>query len=200
MQISPNFISHLFASLFLSAAGAERHRPLPWMAAGHLLLSVAPTRRAQTPRRPPSLALDLPSLRHATPAIRAAATSPSPWRAQDRAPVPFLARASALGEPSHSVPLTLSPIPCLETPERRRHGRRLPRRSSSSPLLRISRPKSTPPIAPSCRGEAPRPLHAASTSPERRLRRWSSPPEQLLRGEPPIRPPQPRPRPSTGPS
>ena len=120
-----------------SAAGAERRLLPPWRAAGHLLLSVAPTRGAQTPRRPPSLALDLPSLCHATPAIHAASTSPSPWRARDRAPVPFLARASAPGEPSHSVPLTLSPIPCLETPERRCHGRRLPLSSPSSPLLRL---------------------------------------------------------------
>jgi len=35
---------------------------------------------------------------------------------------------------------SLSPIPCLETPERRRHGRRLPLSSPSSPLLRLFPP------------------------------------------------------------
>jgi len=119
LQISPYFISHLSASLFLSAAGAERRRPPPWKAAGHLLLSVAPTHRAQTPRHLPSLSLDLPSLRHASPAIRAAATSPPPWPARCSTPDPHLSHAPAPRAPQQPNPLAHSLAPSPEPPEHR---------------------------------------------------------------------------------
>ena len=90
-----------------------------------------------------------PSLRHAAQNHLAAATATPPWRARCTTPERQLARAPASGEPLHSIPHALSPIPHSDAPEHRRrsakrrraHSRR---RTHSSA---IPRTQLTPPVA-----------------------------------------------------
>ena len=120
MQINPDFISHLFASLFLSAAGAERRRPPPWRAAGHLLLAVVShgSRPDSTPPSFPRAGSPLSSPRH-----------PGHPRGRHLA-VAVDSSLQSLSSPTHarlstrSNPISFSP-PCL--------ARSLPRTPRTSP-------------------------------------------------------------------
>ena len=95
--------------------------PPTWRAAGHLLLLHRHTRHPCDLLAPLPFALDLSSPCHAAQSSSAAATSMPPWRARDRARLPHLSRASAPGESPQPIPLTTSPVPRPQTPERRRH-------------------------------------------------------------------------------
>ena len=115
-----------------AAAAVEGRRPPPALRGTHA--SCPSSSPPFSPRAGAS-----PSLPR-TPEPQTAATSPPPWPAQGSALAPLLSRAAAPGRSPHSIPLALSPFPCLETPERHRHGRRLPLSSPSSPLLRLFPP------------------------------------------------------------
>jgi len=150
---------------------------------GHLLLLSFPTRRARALTAAIASCCVLSSPCHAPQRPPTAATLPSPWRARDRAPEPYLLHASALQEPPRPVPLTLSPFPRPQTPEHL-HRSTERRRASSSPSIRLS--KVTPPeltLPPAL----PHP-HAASglllvdqIPPKRRPHRRRSPVTAVLR-------------------
>ena len=120
--------------------------PPPWRAACHLLLLHCHTRHPCDLLAPLPFALDLSSPRHATPSSSAAITSPSPWRARDRARLPHVLCASALGAFPQCISLTSSPAPHPNTPEHRRcppeHQRaRAHHRPASPDPLRPRRPR-----------------------------------------------------------
>ena len=124
---------------------AERCHPPPWRAAGHLQLLHRPTRHSRDPLVPLPTALDLSFPRHATPSSSAAATSPPPWRARDRARLPHLSRTSAPGAFPQHVSLTSSPAPHPNTPE---HRRRPPEHRRAQAHLRPAIPDLLRPCRP----------------------------------------------------
>ena len=164
MQKGPPFISHLSASLL-------QRRPLLRAGLGHLLLRRRLTWHPREPLDPPSLALELPSLRHATPANRVAATSPSPWPAQRHAPDPQLAHALAPRAPPQHIPLTPSPLPRSEPPERHRRP----------PARRRARSRREPAIP-----DPLRPFIVAAGDRRRRIRPVKHPPPSLTTARDPI--------------
>ena len=133
------------APLLSLAADRRRHaaRPPLWAALPRHLPPASFHASRPSSSTPSSFALDLPSLRHAPPKLRAAATSPPPWPGQDRARRSFLSRASASLEVPQRVPLALSHAPCPVSPNQRRRSSVTP--ASSTPQR--SRHCSSPPPA-----------------------------------------------------
>jgi len=107
-SLPPRFLSDRPRS---SAATAAQGQP------GHLQLDVPLPRVA--PELPP---LFYPSrcASIALPRSPRSTRRPPPWPGQNKAPEPYLLRAPALQEAPQPVPLTLSPLPQPQTPERRR--------------------------------------------------------------------------------
>ena len=185
--------------LCFTAAGTVQRRPPPRRAAGQLLLPHRPMRHPSDLLDPLPLALDLSSPRHATPTSSAAATSPSPWTARCRASAPQLARASVSGAIPFHFPLLASPAPCPEPPEHRRRPLEC-WRARSSPSPRTSRPPPpalTPPIAPPCPRVAHRPLLVTYSPPEQPRRCFPSSDRRCSPSTTHLRPPPPRPDPTS---
>ena len=124
-------------------------RPTPTSPLLHAGTHASPRSRptALLPRAGASPAV--PRTHAASRAAQAAATATPPWSDRCSTPGSPLARAPASGEPLHSIPHALSPIPPSDAPEHRRRSAKRRRAHSRrrTPSSTLPLPQSTPPVA-----------------------------------------------------
>ena len=176
MQISPNFST----SCLLACSAPRRRWAAPPAALGrlpgHLLLALAPTRRAR-PSPPPfclALALSSPCHAHKTacrppPRRRRGGLTAAPQRPISRAHKHYKYPSKLIRELFRlflASTLQNTAAAPLEPRQARPHRR--------TPSSALPRPHSTSPAAPPCPGAAPPPLLLAQSPPEQHRRRFPS--------------------------